>query len=63
MFVFPQLKQFKTSASTSCNSVEVAPGISALAQTKNLKKKKIFKSHLKENIQMEKEAISKEAEM
>lgn len=40
MFVFPQLKQFKTSASTSCNSVEVAPGTSALAQTKNLEKKK-----------------------
>lgn len=62
MFVFPQLKQFKTFASTSCNSVEVIPRTSALAQTKNLKKK-IFKSHLKENIQMEKEAVSKEPEM
>lgn len=41
MFVFPQLKQFKTSASTSCNSVEVIPRTSALAQTKNLKKKNL----------------------
>lgn len=38
MFVFPQLKQFKTSASTSCISLEVVPGTSVLAQTKNLKK-------------------------
>lgn len=41
MFVFPQLKQFKTSASTSCISVEVVPETSALAETKNLKKKNL----------------------
>lgn len=40
MFVFPQLKQFKTFASTSSISIGAVPGTSALVQTKNFKKKK-----------------------
>lgn len=38
-FVLAQLNQFKTSASTSCVS-ELAPGTSAVPQTKNMGKQK-----------------------
>lgn len=61
MFIFVQLKHFKTSASTSCISVTCFQG--HLLCPKQKPRKKVFKSHLKENIQMEKGAVSKEPQM